>query len=397
MIAHSFKYTLKTLFKNRMLIFWIFAFPIILGTLFNMAFSNIENNEKMDIIDIAIIETEENENNKIIKNAFEELSDENNEQRLFNTKYVTQEEAKTLLENNQIIGYLQFDTTPKLVINTNGIDQTILKQVVERISQSEKTIQKAAEKRIENTLKEIDFREVNNIEALYSQIYEDVAKILEQEPNIQNISSSNLSYTMIEFYTLIAMTCLYGGVIATIAINQNLPNMSANGKRVAVSPTSKGRLIIGSTLASYVIQLIGLLLLFLYTIIVLKIDYGNNLSLIVLLALCGSLAGLSLGVIIGVIIKTNETTKTGIIISVTMLGCFLSGMMGMTMKYTIDKSMPIINKLNPAAMITDGFYSLYYYETLDRYYFNIVSLLVFAFIILGISIFSLRRQKYDNI
>ena len=243
-----------------------------------MAFSNIENNEKMDIIDIAIIETEENENNKIIKNAFEELSDENNEQRLFNTKYVTQEEAKTLLENNQIIGYLQFDTTPKLVINTNGIDQTILKQVVERISQSEKTIQKAAEKRIENTLKEIDFREVNNIEALYSQIYEDVAKILEQEPNIQNISSSNLSYTMIEFYTLIAMTCLYGGVIATIAINQNLPNMSANGKRVAVSPTSKGRLIIGSTLASYVIQLIGLLLLFLYTIIVLKIDYGNNLS-----------------------------------------------------------------------------------------------------------------------
>ena len=44
----------------------------------------------------------------------------------------------------------------------------------------------------------------------------------------------------------------------------------------------------------------------------------------------------------------------------------------------VDKNMPIINKLNPASMITDGFYSLYYYDTLDRYFFNIVSLLIFS-------------------
>ena len=55
MFIHNFKYAFKTLFKNRMLIFWTFAFPIILGTLFNMAFSNIENSEKLDIINIAII------------------------------------------------------------------------------------------------------------------------------------------------------------------------------------------------------------------------------------------------------------------------------------------------------------------------------------------------------
>ena len=80
-----------------------------------------------------------------------------------------------------------------------------------------------------------------------------------------------------------------------------------------------------------------------------------------------------------------------------MLGCFLSGMMGITMKYIIDKNVPIINKLNPASMITDGFYSLYYYDTLDRYFFNIISLIIFALILIGVSIFSLRRQKYDSI
>ncbi len=102
MFIHNFKYAFKTLFKNRMLIFWTFAFPIILGTFFNLAFSNIESSEKLSIIDIAIVDNEDFKNNETFKQAFEELSDEENEDRLFNTKYVTEEEAKELLENKEI-------------------------------------------------------------------------------------------------------------------------------------------------------------------------------------------------------------------------------------------------------------------------------------------------------
>ena len=80
-----------------------------------------------------------------------------------------------------------------------------------------------------------------------------------------------------------------------------------------------------------------------------------------------------------------------------MFVVFLSGMMGITMKYIIDKNVPIINKINPASMITDGFYSLYYYEGLERYIFNIISLLIFSFILLFISYLNLRRQSYDSI
>lgn len=52
-----------------------------------------------------------------------------------------------------------------------------------------------------------------------------------QEVKLENISNNNLSYTMIEFYTLIAMACLYGGILGMVAINQNLPNMSAIRKK----------------------------------------------------------------------------------------------------------------------------------------------------------------------
>ncbi len=137
MFIHNFKYAFITLFKNKMLIFWTFAFPIILGTFFNMAFSNIENSEKLDIINIAIIDNEEFKNNEIFKEAFKTLSDENNEDRLFNLKMASEESAKELLEKDEIIGYMILEeNNPKIVVNNSGINETILKLVTEEINQT---------------------------------------------------------------------------------------------------------------------------------------------------------------------------------------------------------------------------------------------------------------------
>ena len=390
---HNFKYTLKTLFRSKMLIFWTFAFPIILGTLFYMAFSNIESSEKLDIIDIAIINDEKWEKDEIFKEVFQTLSDKHNEKRLFNTQYVSELKAKELLEENKITGYIIIEDTPKVVIKENGINATILTSVTEEILERSQMIATIIETSIEK-----DPSIIENMEALYTSIYKELEQIeKENDVTIIDTSSTHLSYTMIEFYTLIAMTCLYGGILGMVAVNQNLANMSTNGKRVAVSPVSKGKLIWSSVLASYVIQIIGITLLFIYTIFALQVDYGDHLPRIVLLALIGCLAGLSLGIMVASCFKTNDNAKTGIIISITMLGCFLSGMMGITMKYVIDTNIPIVNKMNPASMITDALYSLYYYDTLDRYHFNIISLLLFSLIMICLSIYSVRRQKYDSI
>lgn len=392
MFYHNFKYAFKTLFRDKMLIFWTFAFPIILGTFFNMAFSNIENSEKLDIISIAIVEKEKNE---IMKQSFDTLSNEENEDRLFKTQYVTEEKAKELLENDEITGYLVLlKEEPKVVIKSNGINKTILKYVTEEIMQNTEMISDIVEKRVQESMQGYP-EGIYNIPNM-ENIYEDVMKMLEDnQVEFKNISNSNLSYTMIEFYTLIAMTCLYCGVLGMVAVNHNLANMGNIGKRTSITPTSKGRIIFSSLMASYVTQLIGLAILFAYTILVLKVDYGTNLPMIILLSLTGSLAGLSLGIAVATLIKANENAKIGILIAVTMLGCFLSGMMGITMKYMVDKNVPIVNLVNPASMITDGFYALYYYDTLDRCFLNIVSLLIFSGVMIILSINGLRKQKYE--
>ena len=202
---------------------------------------------------------------------------------------------------------------------------------------------------------------------------------------------------MIEYYTLIAMAALYGGILSMYIINKSMPNLSDVGKRSSIAPVKKSDLILSGLLASIIVQFVGLIILFLYTIFVLRINYDSNMGYIILLAIVGSVAGLSLGVFIASIFKVNENAKSGILIAITMFYSFLSGMMGITMKYVIDKNIPIINKINPAALITDGFYSLYYYNTLNRYFFNIISLILFSFVLLSISSIVLRRQKYDSI
>ena len=249
------------------------------------------------------------------------------------------------------------------------------------------------------TTKEVaDSYKSGNLNVNYEKIYQDTLNLINNTTSkLNNISNSNLSYTMIEYYTLLAMACLYGALISMFVTNKKIANMSSAGKRTSVSPANKKTLLLGSFLASYLVQLLGILILYLYTILVIKVDYGSNTFLVFLLLMAGSLAGLTLGIAISTVLKSNENTKTGILISLTMLASFLSGMMGITMKYIIDTNIPILNKINPAAMITDGLYSLYYYRTLDRFYFNIISLIIFSIIMLVISYQGLRREKYDSI
>lgn len=228
-----------------------------------------------------------------------------------------------MLDKDEITGYLKIeDDKPKVIVTTSGINETILKYVTEEISQSSEIMKNVAEKRIESYIETTTPEEIGDFSSLYETIYKEVIEMQNEDANIKDISSSNLSYTMIEFYTLIAMTCLYGGILGMVAINQNLGNMSSKGKRVSVAPTSKGKVIFSSLLAGYLTQLIGLAILFIYTVFVLKVDYGTNLPLIILLGMVGSLAGLSMGLAIATVIKANENLKTGIVISVTMLRMF---------------------------------------------------------------------------
>lgn len=394
MFWHNFKYTLQVIFRDHALVFWTFAFPLILGTFFYLAFSNITSGESFNIIDIAVIDNETWQNDQVFRPALEELSSDASEDQLFHTRYTSDRAAADqLLADGEISAYLLLEpsktleapgasvsspaalNTPIIFADKSDVNSTILQLTVESIAEQANIIETIAR---ENPAK------------LAALAYAKTANLIDQ-------SSDRLDYTMIEYFSLIAMSCLYGGLIGMIAVNQLLANMSMSGKRIATSPASKSRLVLGALLASYLIQLLGLALLFAFLIFVLKIDFGASLPHVVLLTLIGSFAGLTIGILLASTIRSNPGLKIGLVLAVTMTGCFFAGMMGPGIKYLIDTSLPLLNRLNPASLITDGFYTLYYYDTLDRYWGNIITLVIISLVILAISVYSLRKEQYDRL
>ncbi len=391
MFLHNFKYSLILLLKNKSLVFWTLAFPIIMAMLFNMAFSDLESGDKLDIINIAVVNSVDFDNNMIFKESLESLSE--GDDRLFNISYVSAAQAKTMLEEKEIAAYLSFHSDDvKVTVNSNGIEETIVSYVVEEIKSDSDVIMDIGTQYIQSEIAKGNY----NID--YEKYFTDTANdLLYRSVNIKDNSSSHLSYVMIEYYSLIAMTCLYGGLLSMTLINYRLANISSVGKRSAVSPVRKGGMILGSLAASFVVQLFGLLLLYLVMLFLIKVDFGTNLPFIIALSVTGVFAGLTFGVVCAVLLKVNENVKLTVLIAATMAGSFLSGVMGITMKNIVDKNVPFLNQINPVAMITDGLYSLYYYETPNRFYFDIISLAIFSAVMILISIRGLRRQKYDSI
>ena len=249
MFGHNFKYTFKVLMRSRMLLFWTFVFPLVLGTMFKLAFSNIENSEKLNVIPIAIIDNEDFQGNEAFRRTFETLSDESSDEQMFDTVYVSKDEADTLLSDGDVDGVLYMNgEQPEIWIHENGINQTVLQYVVDEIVHTTAIM----EKRVQN---ELEQGAMPDIEALYKDVMEQVAG---RESNLVDASRANMSYTMIEYYTLIAMACLYGGILGMTALSRNLPNMGNLGKRTAIVPISKAKTMFSSLLAAYCTQLIGL-------------------------------------------------------------------------------------------------------------------------------------------
>ena len=383
MFFHNFKYTLKVLFKNKGLLFWTFAFPIIMATLFNMAFGNWVESEKFDPINIAIINNSYYETNSLAKTIFDSIS-KKDENQVFEIIYTTKEEANNLLNDRKITGYIEYkNNNSDIVIDSNSVSSTIIKSVVDEINTYSIMF---------DDLIQYESNKTSNMNEIINNVTNKIANI---QIKTKDISLKKFDIVIIEYYSLIAMTCLYGGFISLTCISNSLASSSKKGKRVEVAPTKKSITIFSSLLAGFIAQMIGALLLLGY-IKLIGIDlYIDNIKLLIITIL-GVLSGISLGLIISTVSNKNDDTKLGIIIAISMACSVLAGMTGVSLKHVIDTKLPLLNKINPAAMITDGLYSLYYND-FNRYMTNIISLLLFVTVLVLISIYSLRRKKYDNI
>ncbi|MDN5308102.1 MAG: linearmycin/streptolysin transport system permease protein [Eubacteriaceae bacterium] len=374
MFLHNYIYRLKCILRDRHMIFWTLLFPVILAILFDMALSNISNIDDFEKINLAIVLKSESEENT----AFLEAADDTD---LFNITDTSEAKANDMLNNNQVDGVILFDESPQILVSQSGINQTIIKSFVDQYLQ------------ITSTLTTIIS---DNPQALNSGLIDSISD--QQEYLSEVTPSRNAPDQLVNyFYTLIAMACLYGGFLGVKEITALQADLSDVGARVSVVPTNKVKLFLSSILATATVQLGVITLLMCFLIFVLQVNFGDQLAYIALTCLVGSLTGVTFGAFIAAVVKREEGVKMGILIGSTMAMSFLAGMMVENMKYMVSKNLPILSYLNPATLITDSFYALYYYPDHSKFYLNIAILCVFIAVFLSMTFFVIRRQKYASL
>jgi ABC-2 type transport system permease protein len=157
------------------------------------------------------------------------------------------------------------------------------------------------------------------------------------------------------------------------------------------------RLFLCNVAAAFTAHIISIVLLFLYMYYILKVDFGQNLGYLFLVCFIGSLAGMAMGAAVGVWVKKKVEVKGAILTVVVLGGGFLSGMMIADMKYLVADKFPLLGYINPVNLVSDAMYSLYYFDTYDRYYLNIIILCIITVVLMIASYLGIRRKNYASI
>ena len=389
MFWHLYKYRLKVLFKDKVTLFWTGIFPIILGTFFFLAFSDISEKAE-NISDIKVVlAAEENKGNveEIIlsDNSYRSFIDSMISEGYFDVEYADYETAKDMLDDSKVDGIILVEPTERgvsssLVFAKSGMNQTILKYIVNTYNQA--------------MIVAVD-TEVNaptRLEAVLAQIYSN-------ESINKNVSASNgeLDPYNQYYFALFSMTCMFGATFGLINTAHSQADQTAVGTRRAASPTKKMAMVISEYFAGVTITETLFIVLLAYLTLILKVNLSNSYGLILLASVMASFMGVSLGYFFGVVLKGKQGFKDGVMMAVILFLNFLAGLMMGNMKYIIEKYCPIVNRINPAAIISDCFYSICVFDNMEMYVRCIISMGIWTVIFAVCSIIVLRREKYANL
>ncbi len=376
MFLRIYGYGLKQCVREKYLIFWSVLFPIILGTLFKVSFGDMNEREFM-FSQIPVAYVEEEGAQEAFRTVLTELEEENE---LIKVQEVSGEEAKALLQEKEVKGIFWNGESITLTVTDEGTDTSILKSIQE---QYEKTV---------SGFTEIAAEHPEALQAAADGIGKKWNYVKEN-----SVTHRDMDMMMDYFYALIAMNCLYGCFAGLSCATAFKANLSALGARRNAASTNRFVILLADICAKITAQFCCTVFGTMYLKYALKVKLGDETARILLMILVGSAIGVMTGVFIGSIGKIKRSVRDGFCIGVTMVECFLAGLMTSGMYQLIEKYAPVINRVNPAALIVKAMYSLNIYETYTRYHQCMMGLLVITAVLCVGSYLMVRRERYASI
>lgn len=388
---HNMKYTMLSTFRLKTTLFWTLAFPLLLATFMYMAFGNLfEKDEMFKTINVAVVESENDDTLMSVLKSLDvnhtdsvSKSDDKDDRTnsfsdIINIKIMDSSAAQKALNSQKVTGII-YTEDASLVVDENSYNATILESILTQYKQQKDVFTNIA--KTNPAALETAIAGLSDTTSEYKEI---------------SLSSGNQDEYTNYFYAVFAMSCLFASFSAVTATNRLLANTSPLGMRKSLAALSKNILIFSEYISLLIIHFVVELIALVY-LTLLGVDFGNKYPAIILTLFFGCMIGLSIGVIIGAIPKLTEGSKIGISVGIGMVLSVLADLCANGIKDMIEHRLPIANRLNPACLISDCFYSLNVYDSYDRFFRNISIMAVESVILLIIAFALLLREKYASI
>ena len=376
-----FIYRIKILLRTKTAVFWSVLFPVFLGMMLYFMFGNIKNLEQFSEVPVGIITKDMDTSKEIFVKLLKEVEVTEKKHMFRVTEYDDKEKADQALKEERIAGYITVGSDYVLTVKETDINSSMIQSFIDQYIQNEKLIERIAKVHPEQAQNMVDY--IFSEKAV--QIKEIPLKGQDKEPYTQY------------FYALLAMTCL---IAASVGVENGLKiqaDLSMVGARRNIAPMKKMKQVIIDFLASYFVYCIMAAFILGVCIFVYKQDFGNNVGMLLLGTWVGSFVGLAAGIMIAVVCKGSRQAKEGISVVFFLTSSFLGGLQWGEITYYIEKSCPIINRINPATLIVNAFKSLAVFGDYRQYAVNLITLFIIGVLFLVISINKLRRMKYASL
>ncbi|WP_159633774.1 ABC transporter permease [Erysipelothrix anatis] len=372
----QFKYRLKILLSDKGLLFWTLVFPMVIALLFNFALRDAYNATPLEKMEIAYVESYNSDMDSLLDVLELDVS------LVSVQRYESQEEAISALEEGLVVAILSMEPELKLTLGETGYTDnlTILQNVLTSYTTKQTMIQSELE-----TNPKLDVQRF--IESV----------LAEHDYVLTNSENKANELVTINFYTTIAMLCIYASQWGAKSGRMVQANMNKVGIRTQISPTKKMSVVLVDLAAVYLIFVVEYAIHLLYLKFILDVDMGSQVLMLITTGLVGGLFSSAMGYTLAVVAGKNESFTANFVSFIGVFLTFLAGMQSVQIKYLIDTKLPIINMLNPAALITDNFYRSYIDADMLGSVMNIGIMLGFTFVLAIVAYRKLKVAQYDHI
>ncbi|MBO4627275.1 MAG: ABC transporter permease [Lachnospiraceae bacterium] len=375
MFWHCLKYELKEVFRVKEFVLWLMLFPIVLGSLFKVAFGSIYSTEIFRSIPVAVVKTSEN---PVADNLLAAMTD--GEDATLAATITDEAKAKELLEGGEAEGIIYIGESVTLTVARKGMVPTVLQEIVSRCNLYESVIRDALA------------TDPASVETVVRKLSAEVSAYREV-----STSAENPDVYVQYFYNLIAMVAICGSMTGLHVSTSNQANQSLLGARKNCSAAPKGVYLVAALLGSCIAQSASMILCVTFLRFVLRVNFGGSLLLLYLSAILSGFLGVAMGFFIGSIGKMKHEGKSVIAIAFSMVLCFMSGLMMGNIKGILALKAPWVNRVNPVAIISDSFYCLNMYSDYRRFLTKILGIVIYIALFTVLGVVFTRRRKYASI